>query len=234
MVAKIPVGDATVWFKANGRGSRYEAGLLSALARWLPERAIPPIAVDAERGWSLLPDGGPTLRETAYDGPEQWEQFLEVHAQLQIDLIDHVGDMIELGVTPADRDPSRPSRRVAGRPCRLDGGRAGQRGALAAHVPAYRDACAELAATAVPVSLQHDDMHDGNVFVTNADREARGASASDVPGASARSERSEHRSREQTAFSREPTNYRFFDWGDAYLGHPFALLLVSLPRLPIA
>ncbi len=229
MVAQLPVGDSAVWFKANGRGSRYEAGLLAALAKWAPDRSVAPIAVDAEHGWSLLPHCGPTLRETADDQPHQWEQFLAVHAALQVDLIDHVDEMIDLGVPhlPTDALPARFDALLddaavwaAAEP--------GQREALAAHAPAYRDACDELAATAVPVSLQHDDIHDGNVFVTGGYREARGASTSDVPAASARSERSEPRSREQKGNSREPMHYRFFDWGDAYVGHPFALLLVSL------
>jgi hypothetical protein len=191
MVAQLPVGDTTVWFKANGRASRYEAGLLAALARWTPERSVVPIAVDAAHGWSLLPDCGPTLRETADDHPRQWEEFLAIHAALQVDLVGHVDEMIELGVPhlPTDALPDRFDA-LLDDPAVWAMAAPGQREALAAHVPAYREACAELAATAVPPSLQHDDIHDGNVFVTGG--------------------------------------YHFFDWGDAYIGHPFALLLVSL------
>jgi hypothetical protein len=191
MVAKLPVGDTTLWFKANGRSSRYEAGLLAALARWAPDQSLTPIAVDAEHGWSMLPDGGPTLREMSSQGLSDWEQFLGVHAQLQVDLVEHVDEMIGLGV------PHLPTESLPGRfDALLDDdavwalGEPAQRDAVAAKVPAYREACAELAATAVPVSLQHDDIHDGNVFATDG--------------------------------------HQFFDWGDAYIGHPFALLLVSL------
>ncbi|XVU23570.1 hypothetical protein ACQPZJ_40950 [Actinoplanes sp. CA-054009] len=47
------------WFKANITGCRYEAGLVEALAAWVPGRTLTPIAVDKERGWLLRP----TLRE---------------------------------------------------------------------------------------------------------------------------------------------------------------------------
>src|SRR5690348_9243000 len=69
VLAKVPVGPRTVWFKANGHCSTYEARLLDALARWAPGRVLEPIAIDAQRGWSLLPDGGQTLRAVAPDDP---------------------------------------------------------------------------------------------------------------------------------------------------------------------
>jgi hypothetical protein len=52
-------------------------------------------------------------------------------------------------------------------------------------------ACLDLARGGVPATVQHDDLHDGNVFVTDG-------------------------------------GYRFFDWGDATVSHPFLSLLVAL------
>jgi hypothetical protein len=43
-----------------------------------------------------------------------------------------------------------------------------QRDALVAGAPAYAGMCAELAAIGVPSSLQHDDLHDNNVFAPEA------------------------------------------------------------------
>src|SRR4051794_19716839 len=51
-------GAGAVWFKANPPASAFEAGLAEALARWAPEHVLRPLAVDAERGGALLPDGG--------------------------------------------------------------------------------------------------------------------------------------------------------------------------------
>jgi len=189
MVARVPVTGGTVWFKANGPGSRYEAGLLAALGRHVPQWTIEPLAVEPEQGWSLLPDGGATLREAEHD-PSGWERFLAAHAQLQLELLPHVTELAGLGV---------PCLPVAALPERLDALLAdddvwvpaadGLRDRIRAYTPSYRDACAQLAAGRVPVSLQHDDLHDGNVLAEGT---------------------------------------RFFDWGDAYLGHPFAVLLVTL------
>jgi hypothetical protein len=73
----VPTTAGRLWFKAGGPGNRYEAALLDALARWGVRGALAPLAVDVDRGWILLPDGGTRLRE-AIDGPrlDQWEQVL--------------------------------------------------------------------------------------------------------------------------------------------------------------
>ncbi|SNY65348.1 aminoglycoside phosphotransferase family protein [Paractinoplanes atraurantiacus] len=151
------------WFKANITGCRYEAGLAEALAEWVPGRTLAPIAVDKERGWLLTAEAGRTLRE-AGDGGDYWVRLLQMYASLQRDVAGRVNQMIALGV---------PDLRVARLP-ELAGG--------------VREWCAELAADGIPATLQHDDLHDDNVFA----------------------------------------GFRFFDWGDASVGHPFGSLLVAL------
>src|SRR5262245_57305302 len=78
-VVKVPTADGPVWFKENRGATRYEAALVHALARWAPGRVLEPIATDVERGWSLLPDGGPTLRDAGGD----WAAMLADHARFQ-------------------------------------------------------------------------------------------------------------------------------------------------------
>ena len=53
--------------------SHHEAAPVDVLARRAPEHVLAPLAVDAERGWLLLPDGGRTLRavEGASDRPRR-------------------------------------------------------------------------------------------------------------------------------------------------------------------
>jgi hypothetical protein len=65
----VPTTEGRVWFKAGGPGNRYEAALLDALARWDTRGILAPLAVDVDRGWLLLPDGGTRLREAIDDGP---------------------------------------------------------------------------------------------------------------------------------------------------------------------
>src|SRR5437879_6225349 len=54
---RVETERGPVWFKANPPRSRFEAGLAEALSGWVPDRVLTPLAVDVERGWSLLPDG---------------------------------------------------------------------------------------------------------------------------------------------------------------------------------
>ena len=63
VLVRVPVaGRGAVWFKANPPASGFEGPLTAALARWVPEHVLEPLAVDADRGWSLLPDGGDLFR----------------------------------------------------------------------------------------------------------------------------------------------------------------------------
>jgi hypothetical protein len=77
---------------------------------------------------------------------------------------------------------------LVGRPGGLD---PEVRGQLLARRDAVADACRRLADCGIPATLQHDDLHDANVFVTGG-------------------------------------RYRFFDWGDASVAHPFLSMLVAL------
>ena len=57
-VHRVPVRGGVVWVKACGGRTRYEAPLTVALAGWVPDLVLRPLATDDERGWLLLPDGG--------------------------------------------------------------------------------------------------------------------------------------------------------------------------------
>ncbi|MEV4345798.1 phosphotransferase [Actinoplanes sp. NPDC049596] len=150
------------WFKANITGCRYEAALAEALAGWVPGRTLAPLAVERANGWLLTADAGPTLRDSG-DGSD-WVGLLQAYARLQRDVTPQADRMIELGV---------PDLRLSRLPSLADG---------------VRQWCDELAGDGIPATLQHDDLHDNNVF----------------------------------------TGFRFFDWGDASVGHPFGSLLVAL------
>ena len=62
-VLRVPTADGPVWMKAARSGTAFEAPLYELLAREVPERVLTPLAVDVERSWLLLPDGGPSLGE---------------------------------------------------------------------------------------------------------------------------------------------------------------------------
>ncbi|MER8044420.1 aminoglycoside phosphotransferase family protein [Streptomyces sp. NPDC094032] len=154
-----------VWFKANPPGSAFEAALGGALADWVPEHVVIPLAVDARRGWSLLPDGGPLLRQaldTGAAGPGAWEEALGQYAAMQRVLTPYAERLTALGVPGAGHAdlPSLFDTLVEDNP-RLG---PDTRRALREGRPRLADWCAELAATGIPDSLDHSDLHEAQLF----------------------------------------------------------------------
>ncbi|MFF7966825.1 aminoglycoside phosphotransferase family protein [Streptomyces sp. NPDC007903] len=162
VLMRIPVGGrGPVWFKANPPASVFEGPLTAALARWVPEYVLRPLAVDGDRGWSLLPDGGPLFREVEV-APRAWEELLSGYAKMQRALVPRVGELGALGV---------PRLRVSEVPASFDRLRAAdaslepdQRARLDALRPRLVDWCAELDALGIPDSLDHADLHEGQLF----------------------------------------------------------------------
>lgn len=153
LVATVPTAAGRLWFKENRAGTIYEAALVQALARWAPEQVLEPVAVEPARGWSLLPDGGATMR-AAHQTPQvaDWEDLLRRHAQLQRCLMPYAEEMLALGVPDL-----RPKSIVA----HFD-----RLGVPASYVEVLTGMGERLAASAIQPSLQHDDLHDANVFTS--------------------------------------------------------------------
>jgi hypothetical protein len=199
---RLPTSEGVFWFKANAIGTAHEGPLIETLARCAPGHVLRPLAIDVREGWLLLPDGGTTLR--AAQGGEtdiaHWEDILSDHAELQRNAAPHADDLAALGV-PDVRPERLPEIRAdllddaaALRIGRPDGLTTEQRRQLRADSDRYASLCADLAAIGIPASVNHDDLHDNNVF---------------VPGQAG-------------------GHYQVFDWGDASVAHPFAVLLVAL------
>jgi hypothetical protein len=172
-----------------------------ALHNLVPGRVLQPLAINAERGWSLLPDGGRTLSELLDTEPDLrvWEELLRQYAALQRALTDRVDDLLALGVPDlrAARLPALFAELLADEVVREqvgvpDGLSEPEYAALCAVGPRLADWCAELAASPIAPTLDHSDLHEGQVFAADDGR------------------------------------YVFFDWGDASIGHPFSSLLVAL------
>jgi hypothetical protein len=137
----------------------------------VPGRVLAPLAVDTGRRLMLLPDGGPTLRAAgASSSVPTWEAMLRDYGQLQIDLAPHVDEMLALGVP--DARPALLPELVAALLAdddamlldRPNGLTTAVRDRIVAELGRYADDCRRLAEGSVPGSLQHDDLHDNNVF----------------------------------------------------------------------
>lgn len=152
---RIETDGGVVWLKAAGTGTRYEAGLLRALHAYGAPHLLTPIALDVDRGWMLLPDGGPTLRDVLTDDPDvrHWERVLPKYAQLQ--------RAVEHRALPGTEDnrPERMPELLASLLERLE-----VDPAVAALQPRFAAWCDELATSGIRSTLQHDDLHDNNVF----------------------------------------------------------------------
>lgn len=203
-------GRSRAWFKVGNPGQAFEGRLLQALGQVVPDRVVAPWAVDGERGWWLLPDGGPTL-----DGsrPEDWVDLLGDVADLQracgphhdrFDMVPALsteaaagwvdGTVDQLARLPAadpqHLDPARARSLVGGGPGGHDGLRR------------FGERMKVLAGTGLPQTLQPNDAHPRN---------AVGPSS---PGAPA----------------------RVFDLGDSVRSHPWAVLHTTVrlaARVPL-
>lgn len=174
-VLRVPTADGDVWFKACHPSHGFEPALTLELARLRPERIIEVLATDLERGWMLTADAGTRLRELLSSADEltRWEEVLPLYADIQLAATDRAERLLGLGV-PDDRLAVLPTRfeRVLGDrelllSGREDGLDAAQHERLLASVPEVERLCVELAAAGIPETIQHDDLHDGNVFARN-------------------------------------------------------------------
>jgi len=166
-------GGWRLWFKANSAMHRFEAALAVELARAAPDVVVELVAVDVERGWLLMRDAGRRLRELVgtIEQVEHWQAILPRHAELQLALASRAGRLLALGVPDERRGGlARRFERLLDEPDMLlvgqtDGVDAEELARLRAAVPEVASMCSDLAAAGIPETLQHDDFHDGQVFV---------------------------------------------------------------------
>jgi len=157
---RVETSDGVVWFKASSAAHRQEAEATALLARVRPEALPELLAHDHEQGWMLTRDAGVRLRELVEKerSLRRWLDVLPLYAGLQRDAVPLVDELLAVGV---------PDRRLAVLPERFEqilGAIAG--GERHRHlVPHVRAGCERLAAFDVAETIQHDDLHDAQVFV---------------------------------------------------------------------
>ncbi|MGQ0840439.1 phosphotransferase [Actinokineospora sp.] len=155
-VLTAPTTAGPVWLKAAGPGTAFEAGLYEVLHDIVPDRVLAPIATDPARGRLILPDGGPTLGGLRED---LLVDVLPRYGQLQRDLAPHVDRLLAAGVADM-RPPILPTRFAEA--LSVVGDAAEPVAALGEQVTAW---CARLAASPVPASIDHNDLHPENILV---------------------------------------------------------------------
>ncbi|MGJ9413878.1 phosphotransferase [Aeromicrobium sp. CF4.19] len=166
-----PTDRGLVWFKANNPSMSFEAGLHRLMAAELRPGDVPaPLAVDAERGWVLTSDRGVTLGDDHTPTTDDWCDVVRTVAGLQRGLVDHERAVLATGL-PDCSPLTVPARleqmvdRLAGlpahHPARLS---AAEVRALDDRRDDVVDAAQRLAASPLPTTLQHGDVHPWNAF----------------------------------------------------------------------
>jgi hypothetical protein len=174
-VLRAPTSDGDIYLKALPPMLKHEVAVTAELSRRRPD-CIPHVrAADLERGWMLLSDSGTRLRDIIRPAQDirPWSSVLPLYTELQIEMSVHVAAFMALGA---------PDRRLATLP-RLYEQLLGDQGILRIDqtpgistqeyeqlrrlTPHLAAVCSELAQCAVPETLHHGDLHDGNIFVQN-------------------------------------------------------------------
>ena len=139
----------------------------------MPDAVATPLAVDRHRGWLATADLGlPMWHDEQVPPLADWVAVVQGYGAVQHVLADHADAVLATGVPTFPEQPDdvvawvedlvEASRALpVADPRRLDDTEAA---AVADGMPRLRDAAERLAASGIPPSLQHNDLHLGNAF----------------------------------------------------------------------
>jgi len=150
-VLRVPTTDGVVWFKAPREAFAFEARLLERLEPLAADLLPVVIATRRDLGWFLLEDAGLRAREH----PVEWKPLLRRYAELQLAATTLADELVELGVVDG-RAPD------AGRLCDVLPPATAE--ALRRRLPDAQAAFDRLRRSPLAPTIDHGDLHDGNVF----------------------------------------------------------------------
>jgi hypothetical protein len=160
-VLRVETADGPVFLKRCAPVQAFEVPLTASLAARWPDRVPEVVAADAERAWMLMRDAGSPL--SALDTVEPLPRAMALYGELQHGEVANVDEFLALGV-PDVRLPRLAASYEAF--FSADHGLAPDDASrLRDFAPRYRELCEELDAFGFPPSIQHDDLHEWNVFV---------------------------------------------------------------------
>ncbi len=173
-VLRAHAADGLFWAKQNCLLNLFEAALVDEIGQLEPDRVVRLRSVDRERGLLLMPDEGPVL---GADHPDldSWSEVVRQWAQLQRLLLPHTDRLTAAGVgtmRPEDSEELVLDRTEAlnalpaGDPRRLPDEAVP---AIRAGLPELRRSVDAVGALGLPMALNHNDLHGGNVFAPPGD-----------------------------------------------------------------
>jgi hypothetical protein len=172
-VLRVPTTRDAVYVKCCGPTQAHEPRLTALLHREFPGLVTEVLALHPTQPWMLVAEGGKKIRD-AYSGDEflrAWREVPPRYAQMQRGATHHVGEILGFG-TPDHR--AAPliagfADAVANEPAlsaeREDQITEEERRSLVGLRPKLNDALGALAALGIEDTLQHDDLHHGNVLI---------------------------------------------------------------------
>jgi hypothetical protein len=151
---RLPTAQGVVWFKAAAPPWDHEAAVLRVVGPLAPS-LLPTVLASTEDGWLLLADAGERVREH----PVDWSRVAAPYAELQRASAGHVDALLAAGAFD-----NRPAAVVAQAESLLPVLPAELADRLAEHLPGVAEQMVRLADSQLPVTVDHGDLHDGNVF----------------------------------------------------------------------
>jgi Phosphotransferase enzyme family len=166
---RVPATGGVVWFKACLPELAFETRVLELLAAHRPELLPTVLASEPARSWLLLEDAGDRLRELeSQPGQvERWAAAVGHYAELQQSAAADADALVAAGAT--DRRGKRLLEQFGGLLEHDHCLTADEVERLRGLLPALGAYVNQLDELGVPDSIQHDDLHDGNIFVRNGD-----------------------------------------------------------------
>jgi hypothetical protein len=170
-VFRAPTADGAVFLKLCGPSQAYEPALTALLSRAAGDLVPEVIAVHPVEDWMLLANGGDRLRDVLSGQPflDAWAELLPRYAGLQIALLGHADELLACGTPDSRLDRLASQLAAALADERILGPAVGafgpaERERLRSLLPRIAAECADLAATGIGPTNQHDDVHDANVL----------------------------------------------------------------------
>lgn len=168
---RVATNGGAAYFKATPPFMAHEGVVMQAVAERCPELLPPPLAIDARRGWLLMPDYGGEMLHESLD-IARWEEALGIYARAQARQAAHAGEWLALGCP--DRGLARmvglidpliasADRLLGGKPNGLSQAEIGGLRALAMRLKLM---CARLAQYRLPHTLVHGDLG-GNILMND-------------------------------------------------------------------
>jgi hypothetical protein len=205
-VLRLPTARGDVYFKATADSPLFvnEGVVMGVLAGLFGDRVPRPLAVDAERRWMLLADVGEQLGGDEHGAGvpvEVGEDVLRAFARLQVDAVRHADRLLAAGF--ADRRLPR----LAGEAARW--------------LPEI-EATGRLPGIDAATWLSAEEMAALRAAVPRLAACCGALAAYAVPPSLV------HGDLHLSNVARGPRGYRFFDWSDTCVAHPFADAIIVL------